>query len=116
MASLVSTLPNVLATIFTLARKVQSKNEDLGSSHTGTPKTCNISAQRLRLGQYTPNASRFVFDPGGLISAQEDASERKPKTRGPFITTHDVTSPTLVLADNLVVFDAETPIFFLEGA
>jgi len=62
--------------------------------------------------QYTPNASRFVFDPGGLISAHEDASKCKPKTRGPFITTHDATLPSLVLADDLVVFSAETPRFF----
>jgi len=39
MASLVSTLPNILAIIFTHPWKVQSKNEDISSSQTGTPKT-----------------------------------------------------------------------------
>jgi len=112
MASLVSTLPNVLATIFTLVRKGQSKNEDLSSSHTGTPKTCNISAQWLWLGQYTPNASRFVFNPGGLISAHKNAGKRKPKTRDPLITMSDATFPSLILADDLAVFSAETPRFF----
>ena len=123
--SLFSILLNVSKTIFTHARKFQSKKEDLGgSSLSGTPKTsktCNTSAQWL--GQYMPKASRFVFDPGGLVfvgSAHEDAYRheqgREPKTRCLLITTSDVTFPSLVLADNLVVFDTETPIFFLEVA
>src|SRR6266571_4026223 len=119
--SLFSILLNVSKTIFTHARKFQSKKEDLGgSSLSGTPKTsktCNTSAQWL--GQYMPKASRFVFDPGGLVfvgSAHEDAYRheqgREPKTRCLLITTSHATLPSLVLADDLVVFSAETPRFF----
>jgi len=111
-AALVSALLNFLTTISTHVSKFWTKNEDIGSNHNSTPKASDAFAQQLWLGQYTPNASRFIFDPGGLILAHEDASKCKLKTHSPFITTHDVTSPTLVLADNLVVFNAETPIFF----
>ncbi|KAH9079133.1 hypothetical protein EDB83DRAFT_2310864 [Lactarius deliciosus] len=92
-AVLVSTLLDILATTSTLVHKYWSKYEDFGNNQNGNPKTskpCNIPAQRLRLGQLTPRAPRFVFDPGGL--------------------------PIPVPTDNLTVFDPRVVVFVLEPA
>ncbi|KAI9453086.1 hypothetical protein BJY52DRAFT_865832 [Lactarius psammicola] len=117
--ALVSALVDISAAILTAhARKFGSKNKDFGDSQSGTPKTGDTFAQRLRLRQYTPHAPRFVFDPGGLASSlvlestHENARGRKPKTRGGFVTTHDATLPTLVLVGNRTVFIAKTLNFF----
>ncbi|KAH9161209.1 hypothetical protein EDB89DRAFT_2080811 [Lactarius sanguifluus] len=70
-AVLVSTLLNISKTLSTFARKLWSKNQDTGNSQNSTPgyKTGDDLAHRLRLGQYTPRALRFVFDPGGRSSS-----------------------------------------------
>jgi len=52
------------------------------------------------------------IQPGGLISTHEDTGKRKPKTHSPLITMSDTTFPTLVLANDLACFSAETPGFF----
>ncbi|KAH9169292.1 hypothetical protein EDB89DRAFT_1908712 [Lactarius sanguifluus] len=64
----VSTLINLSKTLLTHLRKFQSKYEDFGNSQNGIPEARNIPTQRLRLGQFTPRAARFVFDPGGRSS------------------------------------------------
>ncbi|KAI9437403.1 hypothetical protein BJY52DRAFT_602411 [Lactarius psammicola] len=116
-AVLVFVFPNVLATFLSHARKFGNKNKDLSDRQNSNLKTGNMFAQRLRL-QYTQHGKRFVFDPGGLASSlalestHENARGRKPKTRGGFVTTHDATLPTPILAGNLIVFVAETLKFF----
>ncbi|KAH9008244.1 hypothetical protein EDB83DRAFT_2531940 [Lactarius deliciosus] len=104
----------LIKTIPTFARKLWNKKEDLGGSQNGAFKTselCNISAQQLRLGQYTPRASRFVFDPGGLASVFEltQRTQRRSHvqakvTRQQLHRTHAVTSIPIP-TDNLTVFD-----------
>jgi len=109
---------NISATTPIHACKFQSKQEDVGSGQNGTLKTFDTFVRRFQLGQYTPHAKRFVFDPGGpflsfvLHSVYEDARKRKLKTLHGFITTDDATLPTLILADDLADFSAETPGFF----
>ncbi|KAH9009240.1 hypothetical protein EDB85DRAFT_2246661 [Lactarius pseudohatsudake] len=71
VAALVSTLLNV-STLSTHTHKYRSRQQDIGDNRIGNLKTSNsrnIPAHRLRLGQYTPRASRFVFDPGGPASS-----------------------------------------------
>ncbi|KAH9008041.1 hypothetical protein EDB83DRAFT_2532254 [Lactarius deliciosus] len=73
-AALISTLINVSKTISAFVCKLWNKKEDLSGSQNGAFKTsepCNISAQQLRLGQLTPCASCFVFDPGGSVVAPD---------------------------------------------
>ncbi|KAH9028800.1 hypothetical protein EDB84DRAFT_1579281 [Lactarius hengduanensis] len=80
IAAIVSVLLNVSKIASAHERKA-SKIKDLGSSW---KKTSSDFAHRRRLGQYTPRAAHFVFDPGGrsssssfkLLSAREDV--RKP--------------------------------------
>ncbi|KAI9439042.1 hypothetical protein H4582DRAFT_109966 [Lactarius indigo] len=64
---LISGLLDFPETTFALARKFWSK-KDLGDSRVGSPKASSSDAfvYRLRLGQFTSRASRFVFDPGGV--------------------------------------------------
>ncbi|KAH9169769.1 hypothetical protein EDB89DRAFT_1389991 [Lactarius sanguifluus] len=114
-AFLVSTLLNISKTLSTFARKFWSKYEDIGNNRIGTLNTSSrdVFAQQLRLGQYTPRGTRFVFDPGGpassssfkLLSAHEDIRQRKSKTRIGFITTRRATLLALILANNLIVFN-----------
>ncbi|KAI9450243.1 hypothetical protein BJY52DRAFT_1192006 [Lactarius psammicola] len=117
-AALVSVFINVFAIILTHAREFGSKNEDLGDSQNGTPKSCNSDtfAQRRQLRQYTPHALRLVFDPGGSASTHEDVRKHKSKTRGGLIITQGATLPTPILAGNLIVFVVKTLKFFQEGA
>ncbi|KAH9052810.1 hypothetical protein EDB87DRAFT_1825954 [Lactarius vividus] len=112
-AALVSALFKFSATISTHTREFWSKKEVLGSSQNGThkmSKSCNTSAQRFRLGQYTPHATRFVFDPGGQsssfkpLSAHEDVRKHKSKTHNGF-TTLDTSFPIPIPIDDLKIFD-----------
>ncbi|KAH9177131.1 hypothetical protein EDB89DRAFT_2065316 [Lactarius sanguifluus] len=126
MAVLVSAFFNISATLFTHTRKFWSKIEDFGNNQNGnlkTSKSRNIPAHRLRLGQYTPRASHFVFNPGGpasssslkLLSAHEDARKCKPKTCSSF-TILDTSSPIPIPTDNLTVFDPGVVEVVLESA
>ncbi|KAH9014390.1 hypothetical protein EDB84DRAFT_828427 [Lactarius hengduanensis] len=65
VAALVSTLFNASTTLSTLAQKYWNKNEDFGNSQIGTLNTSSrdVFAEQLRLGRYTPRASRFVSTP-----------------------------------------------------
>ncbi|KAH9167314.1 hypothetical protein EDB89DRAFT_2125817 [Lactarius sanguifluus] len=111
-AALVSTLINVSAALLTYTRKFWSK-QDTSDIRIDTLKASSCDAPfmyRLQLGQYTPRASRFVFDPGGLASVfrlTEDACKPKSKTCGIFIpcTTLDTGLPHSRSIDNLIVFD-----------
>ncbi|KAH9158549.1 hypothetical protein EDB89DRAFT_2085856 [Lactarius sanguifluus] len=111
-AAVLASILNISATS-TFAHKYWSKYEDFGNNRNGIPEARNIPAQRLRLGQFTPRASRFVFDPGGpassssfkLLSAHEDIRQRKSKTRIGFITTRRATLLAPILANNLIVFN-----------
>ncbi|KAH9044080.1 hypothetical protein EDB83DRAFT_1576383 [Lactarius deliciosus] len=97
VAVLVSAFFNVSAARLTHTRKFRSK-QDIDNSRIDTLKasSCNAFAHQLQLGQLTPRASRFVFDPGGPASsssfqvsnysAHEGARKRMPKTRNDFIT------------------------------
>ncbi|KAH9167494.1 hypothetical protein EDB89DRAFT_125211 [Lactarius sanguifluus] len=67
IAALVSVLLNVSKIPSTHERKL-SKIKDLGSNWKKTPSDF---AHRLRLGQLTPRAARFVFDPGGSAFAAD---------------------------------------------
>ncbi|KAH9053250.1 hypothetical protein EDB87DRAFT_1690670 [Lactarius vividus] len=111
--ALVLALFNFLATISTHMHEFWSKKEVLGGSQNGThkmSKSCNTSAQQFQLGQYTPHATRFVFDPGGQsssfkpLSAHEDVCKHKSKTRNGF-TTLDTSFPIPIPIDNLKIFD-----------
>ncbi|KAH9172787.1 hypothetical protein EDB89DRAFT_2229220, partial [Lactarius sanguifluus] len=67
-AALVLTLFNASTTLSVYVCKFWSNNQVLGGSQNGTFKTsksCNISAQQLRLGQYTPPASAPFLVLGG---------------------------------------------------
>ncbi|KAH9165380.1 hypothetical protein EDB89DRAFT_2076864 [Lactarius sanguifluus] len=122
--AILSSLLNVSKALSVHSRKVWSKYEDFGNNQNGNLKTSkprNILAQRLRLGQLTPRAARFVFDPGGpassfkLLSAHEDVRKRKSKTRIGFITMRSATLLTPILDNNLIVFNPGVA-FVLEPA
>ncbi|KAH9168122.1 hypothetical protein EDB89DRAFT_2205519 [Lactarius sanguifluus] len=113
--AILSSLLNVSKALSVRSRKFWSKIEDFGNNQNGnlkTSKSRNIPAHRLRLGQYMPRASHFVFDPGGpasssslkLLSAHEDVHKCKPKTCSGF-TILDTSSPIPIPTDNLTVFD-----------
>ncbi|KAH9012868.1 hypothetical protein EDB85DRAFT_2222047 [Lactarius pseudohatsudake] len=67
VAALVSTFFNVSAALLTYTRKFRGK-QDINDIRIDTLKasSCDGFTHQLRLGQYTPRALRFVFDPGGL--------------------------------------------------
>ncbi|KAH9009140.1 hypothetical protein EDB84DRAFT_1560702 [Lactarius hengduanensis] len=107
------TLFNISASISTHSHKFWNNKEDLGGDQNGTSgfKACDALGYQLQLGQYTPRTSRFVFDPGGSVltpdavtktwrrlPAQVEHTQRLHRT-------HVATSITLILADNLIVFD-----------
>ncbi|KAH9171667.1 hypothetical protein EDB89DRAFT_2243346 [Lactarius sanguifluus] len=122
-AVLVSTLINVSTALLTYTRKFWSK-QDISDIRIDTLKASSCDAPftyRLRLGQNTPRASRFVFDPGGLASVfrlTEDACKPKSKTCGIFIpcTTLDTGLPHSRSIDCLIVFDPGGVPFMLELA
>ncbi|KAH9015007.1 hypothetical protein EDB85DRAFT_2212664 [Lactarius pseudohatsudake] len=120
---LVSTLFNALTTLSILARKYWNKNEDFGNIQIGTLNTSSrdVFAQRLRLGQLTPRASRFVFDPGGpasssrLFGTRRRSQAQVEDTRRHHLTL-DTGIPIPVPTDHLIVFDLGGGAFVLEPA
>ncbi|KAH9170857.1 hypothetical protein EDB89DRAFT_2230400 [Lactarius sanguifluus] len=119
----ISTLLNISKTLSTFARKFWSKYEDISNNRISTLNTSSrdVFAQQLRLGQYMPCGTHFVFDPGGpasrssfkLLSTHEDACKRMPKTRNNFIT--HITIPIPVPIDN-IIFDPRGGAFKSEPA
>ncbi|KAH8991833.1 hypothetical protein EDB83DRAFT_2479287 [Lactarius deliciosus] len=111
---LVSTLLNISKTLSTFARKLWSKNQDTGNSQKSTPgyKTGDDLAHRLQLGQYTPRALRFVFDPGGQFSSSSvQVSSFGTRRRSPAQV-----EDTHRLPNNLIVFNPGIVAFVLEPA
>ncbi|KAH9031400.1 hypothetical protein EDB83DRAFT_1843220 [Lactarius deliciosus] len=96
--AVLASILNIPATVSTFAHKYWSKQEDIGNNRIGTLNTSShdVFAQRLRLGQYTPRGTRFVFDPGGqasssrLFSAHEDFASASRR----YATASSRTSPS----------------------
>ncbi|KAH9031573.1 hypothetical protein EDB84DRAFT_1600373 [Lactarius hengduanensis] len=102
-------VPHLMPSLFPFSRRIAVSPRAVSGPSTALPYIpLSPLLSSPPLHYFPPHLPRLLR-PRSNSLARADAHQRKLKTRGSLITTHDTPVPTLVHADILTIFTAETP-------